>query len=745
LLAKQSAACRNAVFIDVDYEALMQTKRDVIVQTPQLYEILSGFHTTAPDKAVLLTSMHYTAIGCDLTNTTRLEAAIKSELALDNCDVLFLAEVSLTYMETSAADAVILWASKLTKSVQFCLLEQFLPGGADHPFAMTMLKHFEKLQAPLRSILQYPTLEKQLERFFESGWETVRAKSLWECWQGSTFTSAERRRLDSVESFDEWEEFALFASHYFILEARSIGDPDSGWKEVYEAEMQHQDDEELETMPPVPEALSSLRLTYHEASKVKGRRRYGAVLNQKDSVIGLHGGLGSKSRLRSTDVYGNPNKSPFELCLPPSEVSARMLHTITYLSDDECLLVGGRSSPDKAMVDCWLRKMNCWRPVSDLPTARYRHCATKVGSLDGPPGVLVHGGKQNASHVLGDWLLWEPSTGWQYPGLNGQNGMLPAPRFSASLVCLENSKGLLFGGISEDGRVLRDIWFWKLSRCDGRPLLEFQNHTKSFERHNSTGTHNLDGSIIDRFGAVAWPVKGGLTVVGGISTYGAHEIWNEIVHIRFQKAVDGVYSRAALDYPYTHPAAGVREGIAMEGFRTTEGATAEQPGTDSAYEYISDRVSLLKWSTFCQVPVRPLLVGHAAVVADAKRVVIFGGGAVCFSFGTHWNEGTWSLHETSETEDRTPWVLLAADQEKERHMEPNHAIQHNSAQVKGYLRASERIEIKSATEFDELVAKSQPVILKNMDIGPCVNLWTVEYLRSEIGSDRIVSVSNPKR
>lgn len=100
----------------------------------------------------------------------------------------------------------------------FCLLEQILPFGKSHPFAQQMLSHFEKLSTPLRSIEVYPTVESQISRFQERGWSFIEIKDLWQTWSSEQFVSdSERIALDDVEPFDEWEEFILFARHYFVL------------------------------------------------------------------------------------------------------------------------------------------------------------------------------------------------------------------------------------------------------------------------------------------------------------------------------------------------------------------------------------------------------------------------------------------------------------------------------------------------------------------------------------------------
>lgn len=107
-------------------------------------------------------------------------------------------------------------------TAEFCLLEQILPDGPDHPFASTMTGHFEKLSTPIKSVTTYPTIPQQHARFRNRGWSKIRAQSLWSAWNDETFFSPDdRRKLDHIEPFDEWEVRAL--EYIYTLWTRCLG------------------------------------------------------------------------------------------------------------------------------------------------------------------------------------------------------------------------------------------------------------------------------------------------------------------------------------------------------------------------------------------------------------------------------------------------------------------------------------------------------------------------------------------
>ena len=205
------------------------------------------------------------------------------------------------------ADVVFASSMLMRADVTFCLLQQYLPDGADHPFAETMLKHFEKLNTPLRSVHEYPDLHSQKQRFFGLGYGKVEARNLWWLWSDPLFLSpSQRLALDKIEPFDEWEEFALFASHYILVTAQvgfEVSPRARGYSHTSSAS-----DVSARTASPRRGENQLFGLTYVENIPAeRGRAHHGAAFAVEGGVaIAYHGGVGPRARLGSTDVYGPP-------------------------------------------------------------------------------------------------------------------------------------------------------------------------------------------------------------------------------------------------------------------------------------------------------------------------------------------------------------------------------------------------------------------------------------------------------
>ena len=99
--------------MDVDYKELMATKTAIVIETAALEGLVKPREMSCQD--FMIESDHYYGIGCDLRDLRLLDRAVRSLGGLDETLVLCVAEVSVTYMDPIAADALISWAKMLSK------------------------------------------------------------------------------------------------------------------------------------------------------------------------------------------------------------------------------------------------------------------------------------------------------------------------------------------------------------------------------------------------------------------------------------------------------------------------------------------------------------------------------------------------------------------------------------------------------------------------------------------------------
>jgi tRNA wybutosine-synthesizing protein 4 len=551
-----------------------------------------------------------------------------------------------------------------------------------------MLKHFEKLRTPLRSIHKYPSLNSQNQRFSDAGWDEVTSVNLWELWSDPGFLApSQRLRLDSIEPFDEWEEFALFAAHYFLLTARIKPEPR---EKPDSAEVEAKSATSIRTASDPDTPVGTYGLKHVEFPKSQGLRRNGTLwglpdeTGQDDTAVAHHGGMTCAGRTASSIVYRKSiSGSGLDASrLPPLRIPARQCHTITKLRNGDSILIGGRTSPSAAMQDCYMHTKSGWEPIQDLPCPRFRHSAAAVLLPDLIPGILVVGGKSATDHVEHDVLLWDRAAGWRTLQVFRHG---PQPGFGTTFIALGDGFGILSGGMRADGVVLQDTWKWKfVYRYEQIVAITFTPCSLKIDAGAEL--------FVGRFGASYSLVNGQLLLIGGISSSGCIRNACEIL------SVD----------------------------------VSNLPDAEAKSEY-SLRVSIVDPERNANAP-RLLLVGHASLACTNNEVLIAGGGAVCFSFGTYWNPGLYILHEL-----RRPacldWSLLDGS------IEPRPTQKKSAANGPPETRRLvERTQVETEAEFLSIIKHSQPKILENLDFGPCRTLWTKNYLLSKIGTHRPVVI-----
>lgn len=502
----------------------------------------------------------------------------------------------------------------------------------------------------------------------------VSARCLWDVWNDETLVSSNQRRsLQQCEPFDEFEEFVLFASHYFLLVADK-GFPGQRPRNITSPK----------GSPGAADYEPANRvLTAHSESIPKPNvRRFGALVTISSDALGHHGGQGPQSRIGTMDVYGFHAKAP----AVPSDavgIEPRMCHTISAL-DNGSLLVGGRTSPEHALRDCWLLQEARWERVDDLPISLYRHCATQVTLESGCQAVLIYGGKTGVSHVSSCWLLWRASFGWVQVTVQDKE---LTPRFGAAIASIGSASGILLGGITADGTILDDLWEWTLNGEDTIPSIELSKARTSW-----LGTPN----IIGRMGACLTRSPIGLLLIGGVSSNlltQEHEIVclsQEILH-----------------------------------------------GTQT-----------LRWvwkTVICQITKqRPLLVGHSTH-ASSDLVIILGGGAVCFSFGTYWNTELITL----STSDAQGFCALnhhypkgeTTTQQRLGDISTSQLIALEKHQQQFDTTTLIRLQLESSEDLNRFIKQGRPVVMSANDLGPCISQWTLDTLALKVGADKTVRMS----
>lgn len=151
---------------------------------------------------------------------------------------------------------------------------------------------------------------------------------------------------------------------------------------------------------------------------------------------------------------------------------------------------------------------------------------------------------------------------------------------------------------------------------------------------------------------------------------------------------------------------------------------------------------------------RPLLIG-ISIFCSGDTLVIMGGGAVCFSFGTYWNPGCFTLglqmipsNERSPSPRNSEYHRSILDTWKFLQMvemfAPGSLKTHvgrssiSNGEGKVALVNIQRTRLSSTVDFSTIVSLAKPAILEGLELGSCTKTWTSTYLKDCIGRDNKV-------
>ncbi|XP_061485291.1 tRNA wybutosine-synthesizing protein 4 isoform X2 [Rhineura floridana] len=576
---KSEGLLDRAVIFEVDFPDVVCHKSALISRTEELAALTGNGASAQALGVVTFSGEDYRLLGVDLSELPRLEEALHGAGLDPKAPTMLLAEVVLTYMEVERSDALVQWAAEHFLKVWFILYEQVHP---EDPFGCVMRNHFSRLNSQLRSLAHYPDCKAQRMRFLQRGWTECSVLDMNEFYTHFV-PGDEQQRIQALEPFDEFEEWHLKCSHYFILVA-SKG-------------------EALSPTPVFPglEASSARCLPYFTGTvtasvcaSVTGLRRYG----HRSVIIAPHvvlttGGFGEHGgrHCRLTELHvlikhkGVWRTGSVSLAKPGGAWDGRLFHTLTPLRAGWAVVLGGRKSPvDPAVEVQRLRVLEAadplassspvveltpLPPVKDLPLPRWRHTATEVVH-QGEAYLFVYGGCCSRQSVLADWCflhLEEELCDQQIP----VGGPVPAGRHSHS-ACSWAGGVLVAGGLDAAEQPLGTILFLRPAE-------------RGFQWH-SIETHP---PLTPRYSHTAHVHRGKLLLVGGV--------WFHAPSVPGMAVID-----------------------------LTTGLAAE---------YHIDTASL-EW---------PLMLhNHSSVfLPEEEEVLLLGGGGSCFSFGTHLNQYPVSL------------------------------------------------------------------------------------------------------
>jgi tRNA wybutosine-synthesizing protein 4 len=440
---------------EMDFPNVVKNKSILIAGTPLLRDVV-GKAEIDPETGEI-ESDRYSLLCGDLCDIAAVKTKFQKHKLSFDLPTLFLAECVFTYMTNADSDRIIYWAASAPfPTCSFVVYEQIKP---DDAFGRTMRANLHARGSDLLGIHGYPDVLSQEQRFRKLGFATVNIRTMLDVYLAD-LPKEERARIDSLEEFDEHEEWREKCGHYIL----SYASTSKNLLLPFSVPVATRRSKAEMTGCVVKTWHGCKELSLKTTGRVSELKRWGhsVCLASANRVVlfGGYGGGARHERLNSVAVLQDQVLTlPSVTGVAPS---TRVLHGCCMIENDRMLVHGGRSGPAMPMNDVFV--LDCaamqWKKVALAAAAplpfRYRHSLTRADTSSLAIGFGGRLGWRHGEESNELWLLNVDAKEW-HPIVFSDGCEKPVAR-SSHVACWHQGALYIHGGLSDEDGVLNDLW-----------------------------------------------------------------------------------------------------------------------------------------------------------------------------------------------------------------------------------------------------------------------------------------------
>lgn len=199
------------LFVELDFKEVTRKKAVIINACGQLRNKLGSTPLISIEQGQIH-SDRYKLFPADLREIDVLDTLLDQAKLDPSLPTLVIAECVLIYLDPDVSRSLIKWAGEKFSTSIFVIYEQIHP---DDGFGQQMIRNLECRGCPLLGLHDTPNLEAKKSRFTHLGWQRSEALDM-DTVYNQHIDPQDRRRIERLELFDEFEEWHIMQEHYCI-------------------------------------------------------------------------------------------------------------------------------------------------------------------------------------------------------------------------------------------------------------------------------------------------------------------------------------------------------------------------------------------------------------------------------------------------------------------------------------------------------------------------------------------------
>ncbi|XP_075677423.1 tRNA wybutosine-synthesizing protein 4-like [Dermatophagoides pteronyssinus] len=468
------------IFIEIDHPDVCRRKADIIRLNIDEFPDMKTMENCSSIEHLYLQSSRYLLFGIDLrqsptqvinilfVNENHLLNKMIDKVAQNRrLNFILFNECSLCYIEQQFTDQLIAkmidfiteqYSNYDDYSIQYLGYEMYDSFGSENDFKKFMLNHFEQLNAPIQTFIN----ENQIwERFHKLNFEQINLINMKKFYR-ELLSNDERKRINQIELFDEWEELENVCQVYCLVICKKFK-PSSSTVTTNES------NDSMMIITNRPEKDDRFSANAFPLLQIFGHCSH---YDDHNNTINIFGGFGIESNQKSGKNNRGKHcrfKSIVQLSLDDSKQhinniqmiesnessNINRLHCrIVSLGDGKhYLLSGGRRSPNLSLGNSILAIDNDLKQFEYIETFdniihTNRHVCARFGHQN--QQICLFGGRcndQSSNDKSTIWIFDSKSSKWFQTKING---LEIDNRHSMAYTTFQNHSILLNGGIDCD-------------------------------------------------------------------------------------------------------------------------------------------------------------------------------------------------------------------------------------------------------------------------------------------------------